>query len=328
MLRKTTILCFVILFCMNLAAQRKNVAILVFNGVQIIDYTGPYEVFGQAGYKVFTVGIDTSAIVTSMQMKIIPSFSFADAPQADILVIPGGGIAHDLPKTDPAVQWILKQYDKAEWLMSVCNGAFVVGASGLLDGKRATTTAGMVDHLDMAGIDIKPVLNERFVQDGKIVTTGGLSAGIDGALHIISKINSEARAREVANNMEYNWDPKANYARGKLADLLIAQASDFNPPLRNKKFIAYEGDETKWRSEFIVKRTESAAIFYRQFTEIVNGLSNTRWKNLKEETVNKKIISEWSITDVSKTLWKCNVQIGPAETEGEIHVLFDIKKNK
>jgi hypothetical protein len=184
----------------------------------------------------------------------------------------------------------------------------------------------MVNHLDMAGINIKPVLDERFVQDGKIITTGGLSAGIDGALHIVSVLISEGRAREVANNMEYNWNPKAGYARGKLADLLIAQACDFNPPLRNKKFIAYEGDETKWRSEFIIKREETTARFYKEFTDIVAGLSNTSWKNIKEDIQDEKISSEWKVKDVNNKEWTCMVTMGPSVAAGELHILFDIKR--
>lgn len=323
---KTILICFITALPVTMFAQRKNVAILVFNGVQIIDYTGPYEVLGQAGFNVFTVSNDTATILTAMQMKVIPSYSFSNAPQADILVIPGGRIPHDLPKNDPIVQWILKQYEKTEWVLGVCNGSFVLGSCGLLDGKRATTNSGMVNHLGMAGVNIKPVLDERFVQDGKIITTGGLSAGIDGALFIVSKIFNEARARVVANNMEYNWEPAANYARGKLADLLISQAIDFNPPLRSKKIIVYEGNEQQWRSEYIIKRDETASEFYQQFIELVKDLSNTRWKKQKEEVLNGKISSAWQITDVAKKEWSCIVIIGPAGDPGELHLVFDIKR--
>jgi hypothetical protein len=97
--------------------------------------------------------------------------------------------------------------------------------------------------------------------------------------------------------------------------------------IRNKKFIVYEGDEQRWRSEFIIKRNESAAVFYKQFTEIVNNLSSTRWKNVKEEVENNKIISEWVVTDINKTRWNCIVHTAPGKEPGEIHVLFDIKRN-
>jgi hypothetical protein len=113
MLNKLIFYCAATVVCFNLQAQRKNVAIVIFNDVQIIDYTGPYEVFGQTGYNVFTVAADTNTIITSMKMKVIPSYSFNNAPKADIIVVPGGGIRHDLPKSDPIVQWILSRQDKA-----------------------------------------------------------------------------------------------------------------------------------------------------------------------------------------------------------------------
>lgn len=125
---------------MAAAEQRamKKVAILIFDNVQIIDYTGPYEVFGAAGLQVFTVATSTATITTSMGMKVTPRYSLDDAPAADVLLIPGGGIY--ATQQDPRViKWIQERSKQAEYVMSVCNGAAILAKTGLLDGLTATT---------------------------------------------------------------------------------------------------------------------------------------------------------------------------------------------
>src|SRR5262249_54693916 len=130
------------------ASQRpvKNVAILIFDIVQIIDYTGPWEIFGAAGLKVFTVATNTTPITTNMGMKVTPHYTLEDAPAADVLLIPGGGIF--ATQQDPRViKWIQERSKQAEIVMSVCNGALILAKTGLLDGLSATTTAGLIDGL-------------------------------------------------------------------------------------------------------------------------------------------------------------------------------------
>src|SRR5258707_11319700 len=111
----------------------KKVAILIFDGVQIIDYTGPYEVFGAAGLEVFTVATSAATITTNMGMKVTPHYTLDDAPAADVLLIPGGGVIPT--QQDPRVlKWIQEKSKQAEYVMSVCNGAYILSKTGLLDG--------------------------------------------------------------------------------------------------------------------------------------------------------------------------------------------------
>jgi putative intracellular protease/amidase len=199
----------------------KKVAILIFDGVQIIDYSGPYEVFADAGYDVFTVAATKRPVVTAAGdgEKIVPKYTFADAPQADIVVIPGGG--YEAPSNSAAVAWIKREHAHDQHTMSVCNGAFTLANTGLLDGLSATTTAGNILRMRREYPKIKVVNDQRVVDNGKIITTAGLSAGIDGALHMVAVMDGEDAAQSVALVIEYNWQPNNGYVRGAMADRLI-----------------------------------------------------------------------------------------------------------
>src|SRR5579862_5896680 len=132
------------------AAQKppsRNVAILLFDGVQIIDYTGPYETFGHmyvfdqpAPFNVYTVAEHATAITTAMGMSVNPKFSIEDAPRPDILIVPGGDVSAAL-NSPKVMEWLTDASRPAEIVMSVCNGAFILAKAGLLEGLEATTTA-------------------------------------------------------------------------------------------------------------------------------------------------------------------------------------------
>jgi copper(I)-binding protein/putative intracellular protease/amidase len=205
-----------------LPAASKKAAILLFDGVEIIDYTGPYEVFGGSGIQVFTIAASSSPITTSMGMRVIPHYSLDDAPPADILLIPGGGVS--ATQDDPRVlKWIQERSKRAEYVMSVCNGAFILAKTGLLDGLTATTTASLIDGLPLVAPKVKVVRDQRYVDNGKFITTAGLSSGIDGALYVVSKLFGNAQAQLVALGLEYDWNGKSTYARANLADRHITK---------------------------------------------------------------------------------------------------------
>ena len=224
-------------------STRKKVAILIFEGGEIIDYTGPYEVFGAADYDVYTVAETKEAVTTAMGMTVVPRHSFADAPQADVVVVPGGGVT--AAQHDPEVlKWVTAQSARARQTLSVCNGAFILASAGLLDGLSATTTAHNLAKLQAAFPRIKVVDDQRFVDNGKLVTTAGLSAGIDGALHVVSKLDGLGLAQRVALAGEYDWRPRALFVRAALADRLI-------PPVDVEALGAWditrtEGDRDRW----------------------------------------------------------------------------------
>ena len=175
---------------------------------------------GQGGFEVFTVAETKATVTTSMGMKVVPEHTFSDAPKPDVLVIPGGNV--DGPRKSAAtLKWVKELSVTAERTMSVCNGAFILASAGLLDGLRATTFYRMIDDLKAEAPKTRVVSDQRFVDNGRIITTAGLSSGIDGALHVLSEMLGKGRAQAVALNMEYDWRPDSHYARAALADRLI-----------------------------------------------------------------------------------------------------------
>jgi putative intracellular protease/amidase len=229
------------------ARPHTRVAILVFNGVEIIDYTGPYEMFGDAGYDVYTVGQTTQPVTTAMGMTVVPKHSFADAPQPDILVVPGGGVKAT-QDSEPTRRWIRKVTARDRYTMSVCNGAFILGSAGLLDGLEATTTAGNIDRMRAAFPKTRVLEDQRVVDNGKIITAGGLSAGIDGALHVISKMEGAGKAQQVALDEEYDWRPGPGYARAALADRQIPNVDLDGYGVW--EIVRTEGDTDRWEMVF------------------------------------------------------------------------------
>ena len=186
-----------------------TVAILLFNGVQIIDYSGPWEVFGQAGFVVHTVAAGSGPITTVFGQKVIPDYTFQNSPKADILLIPGGSVT-DAINDSRLIEWIQASAKESRYVMSVCTGAFLLAKAGLLDGLSGTTIRHSLSNLARFAPKTKVVSDRRVVDNGKIITTAGLSAGIDGALHLVSKILGKERARAMASGLEYKWEPDTN----------------------------------------------------------------------------------------------------------------------
>jgi putative intracellular protease/amidase len=238
------------------AARDLSVALLIFPGVQIIDYTGPFEVFGQGRCTAFTVAKTKDAVTTSMGMQVVPKYSFADCPHADVLVIPGGGV--DTVENDPeAIGWLTAKAGDARFVLSVCNGAFILARTGLLDGLTATTFYDLLDEFALRFPKVHAVSDRRYVDNGKFITTAGLSSGIDGSLHVIAKLRGQATAQRAALNMEYDWKPTADYARASFADRPLRAIFERNLRLRILDGVyprvAYtQGDRNRWEVEWEV----------------------------------------------------------------------------
>jgi putative intracellular protease/amidase len=235
--------------------KRRRAEILVFPGVEIIDFGAPYEIFGQAGLEVATVAEKPGPFATSMGLKITPDFTLDKAPPAEIVLVPGGSVLET--QQSPVVQkWLRERAEKAEVVISVCNGAFILSKAGLLDGKSATTFAPLIEGLRAASPKTKVVNDKRLVDNGKIVTTAGLSSGIDGALHVVEKLYGRGTAEKVAVNLEYNWDPEGRWVRAQLADMklrdLYRAANDWDLDI-----LIHEGTTTAWENRWRV-RTKDA----------------------------------------------------------------------
>lgn len=191
---------------------RRNVAVLVYDGVELLDFAGPGEVFSAAGrhhgpgVEVFTVGPSARPVVSQGFVTVTPRYAMAESPPPDVLIVPGGGVRSLLG--DPAAMtWIRRVAAEAEVVMSVCNGAIVLAEAGLLDGLEATTHHGSLAALRKAAPKATVHADRRFVDNGRIVTAAGVSAGIDAALHVVSRLFGPEQAEGVARYMEYPWQP-------------------------------------------------------------------------------------------------------------------------
>ena len=283
----------------QITARGKRVAIFIFDGVQIIDYTGPYEVFGQAGFEVFTVAEKADAVTTAMGMSVNPRHTFANHPAPNILVIPGGGVPRhqDNPHV---IKWIQDNAKQAEIVLSVCNGAYFLAKAGLLDGLEATTFASLIDGLQAAAPKAKVVSNKRFVDNGKIITSAGLSSGIDGSLHVIEKLLGKGWAQRVATNLEYNWDPKSKYVRAALADKYLDNAYQFMQSFE-REIVNHEGGVDHWETTWQIKTEASAAEILVQLNNSLATAGN--WKKQDAGKANGVVTSLWKFADQNGKNW-------------------------
>ena len=304
-------------------SNRINVAILTFDGVQIIDYTGPYEVFGGVGYNTYTISNDTSVITTSHNMKVVPNYTFLDYPKPDIIVVPGGAVAHNLKKEDPRIDWLLKNNEPTTQFLGVCNGVFILASAGMLDNREATTVATMIDHLKHSAPKAIPIYDKRVTDSDNIITCGGFMASIDGALHVIRKNSGVARTQLIANNLEYNWDSEGKYVRYKLPDILIPLYLDVNPPLRREKIESYFGDEDNWTATYIINHESSI----KEISEQLNNVAKMYdWQKKDEELTQEQFKANYIIKDELDRVWSFESTI---KTTDEINKKFvAIKINK
>jgi putative intracellular protease/amidase len=188
--------------------RKRNVAIFIHDGVEILDFAGPSEVFASTeGFNVYTVSLTKEPITSQGFITVTPNYSLEDCPQPDIVVLPGGKTGPFLQNA-PLINWITTCAKKAEVMLSVCTGAGLLGKAGLLNGKQATTFHNYIDALQKANPQAKILRDTRFVDNGQIITTAGVSAGIDGALHVVAKLKGLEVARQTAQYMEYDkWKP-------------------------------------------------------------------------------------------------------------------------
>jgi putative intracellular protease/amidase len=232
-----------------------TVAMLVYPGVEIIDIAGPWEAFGTAGFLVHTVAEKPDPLTLVFNQRVLPDFTFDNAPHADVLLVPGGGYGQAM-ENPRLIAWLLSKSKDVSYVMSVCTGAFILGKAGLLAGQTATATYGMVDDL-LDFPNVKVVHDQRFVDSGKIITTGGLTSGIDGALHVISRILDLGAAQSAALDMEYNWSPNDQFVRSALADRFLPDGLVFGKARvqgTTAKLISTEGTTDRWQTKLLVSQ--------------------------------------------------------------------------
>ncbi len=191
----------------------RNVAILIFDEVEVLDFCGPFEVFGVTGrndaerpFNVYTVA-EKSPVIARNGLSINPHYGLMDCPAPDLLLVPGGyGTRREI--NNPVVlDWIKLHEPKLELLLSVCTGSLVLGRAGLLDGLAATTHYRAMDELRAAAPHTLIRAEERYVDNGKVITSAGISAGIDMSLHVVARLLGRPVADETARYMQYDYWP-------------------------------------------------------------------------------------------------------------------------
>ncbi|PEA23772.1 AraC family transcriptional regulator [Bacillus cereus] len=193
--------------------NRWNVGIFLFNEVEVLDFAGPFEVFsvtttnGEQPFTVHTASQDGEMIMARNGLKVQPDYSIENLPPVDILIIPGGlGIRENEVKNKIVINWIRKQMKEVKLMVSVCTGALLLAKAGLLEEKQATTHWASIESFRNDFPNIEVLENVKFVDEGHIITSGGISAGINMSFHIVKSLLGARIAEETAKRMEYDID--------------------------------------------------------------------------------------------------------------------------
>jgi transcriptional regulator GlxA family with amidase domain len=190
--------------------MKKNVAILIFDDVEVLDFAGPFEVFAltdelcnHEAFHAFMFAESPGSVRARNGLKVVPDFTLENCPPPHVLVVPGGRGSRALLKKPALLEWIRTKARTAEIVMSVCTGALVLAKAGLLDGLRVTTHHTALDLLrELAPAAIVDP-SQRFHDNGKIITAAGISAGLDSSLHVVARLLDPAAAEATARQMEY-----------------------------------------------------------------------------------------------------------------------------
>jgi transcriptional regulator GlxA family with amidase domain len=204
--------------------ERKRVGIVLFEDIEVLDFCGPFEVFSVARlnedkrreepspFEVWLVAEHPGPVNTSGNMQVMPHYTFENCPPLDILVVPGGWGTRKELKNPAMLEWLRARAAEVETLTSVCTGAMLLGFAGLLNGRRATTHWRSLDWMRDAFPEATVEFQKHVVEDGSLVTSAGISAGIDMALRVVARYCGENVARAAARHMEYPF-PDSNERR-------------------------------------------------------------------------------------------------------------------
>lgn len=204
--------------------ERRRVGILIFPDVEVLDFCGPYEVFSAtrldeerrreepSPYEVVLIAEPPWPIRATGGLRVLPDHTLDDCPPLDLLVVPGGWGTRALLEHEPLLDWLRARGAQGELVTSVCTGALLLGKAGLLDSRRATTHWRSLDWMTDAFPGVTVERDEHVVEDGRVLTSAGISAGIDLALRVVALQHGEAIGRATARHMEYPY-PESNARR-------------------------------------------------------------------------------------------------------------------
>ncbi len=195
-------------------ADTKRIGILLFSDVEELDAIGPWEVlaywtrnYPQDGYEATTLSRAGGLVQCAKGLAVQAHHSYADAPPLDVLIYPGGQGTRAHLQDDAQLNWVRRQRAAVPLMTSVCTGSLVYAAAGLLRGRPATTHWRSLDLLHELDPSIDVCGEERFVDDGDLITSAGISAGIDRALHLVDRLAGTDRARQVRRGIQYDPTP-------------------------------------------------------------------------------------------------------------------------
>ncbi len=192
----------------------KRIGILMFNEMEELDAVGPWEVFGhwtknfpEDEYELVNFSREGGVVTCAKGLRVVTEYSYATVPELEVLVYPGGFGTRAHLKDLAQLAWLREQRTKVPMLVSVCTGSLVFASAGLLKGRRATTHWASLDLLAQLDSTIEVCDEERFVDEGDLVTSAGVSAGIDMALHLVRRFVSSERAIQVRRGIQYDPRP-------------------------------------------------------------------------------------------------------------------------
>jgi transcriptional regulator GlxA family with amidase domain len=189
---------------------------LLFPNVELLDFCGPLEVFTvaarlmddsdrAAGLRVFTIALEKSPVVTRAGLHVLPDYSLDEHPHMEILIVPGGIGTRYAAENERLIEWIATVMSTTQITASVCTGAFLLARTGRLGKREVTTHWASLDRLAQEYPELAVQRDVRFVDTGNIVTSAGISAGIDMSLHLVARLFGDELARRTAQQMEYQW---------------------------------------------------------------------------------------------------------------------------
>jgi transcriptional regulator GlxA family with amidase domain len=200
------------------STTRRSVGIFIFDGVEVLDFAGPFEVLANALpagkmavdsllFNVVTIAPEDRLVRCAGGLLVQPHHTLRNHPPLDILILSGGDICQ-VSENPTVLDWIVQEHKKAEILASVCTGAALLAETGLLDGGPATTHWASVDKMRKMIPAVDMLADQRVVDRGRVITSAGISAGIDMALYLVARLHGSESAAWTARLMEYDWDPQ------------------------------------------------------------------------------------------------------------------------
>jgi transcriptional regulator GlxA family with amidase domain len=289
-------------------SEPKNILFFVYDGIEILDFTGPMEVLAAAGFRIYTVG-DKDTIVSRGILKIIPDYNFTktkDYPKPDIVAVFGGS-AHMQWQNKTYQEFLKEITNQSEINFSVCDGAFWFGGIGLLDDKSSTTYHWLVSELQKQFPRTKTFEKVKYVDNGNLITSAGVSAGIDAAFYLVSKLKGNAFTQQIAERIEYDhWKP----GMGKIVESnVINNAKNMGfLSIQNEVQELYKGELLNLAEWFLAKGKTNDA------NACINHVMNNYTSNEMDYSLAAKILQAKKVKDAPLT----KVQFTELVMQGDI----------